>query len=205
ISPGHYAAKGKIRVEKDYSQAAFWIVAELLRQLNGGDFRQILLPGMNPHSLQGDRVILDILGVRIEPSGRITRVREPRSQADLTHCPDLFPILSVFYALYEKGGTITGADRVSYKESDRYEAMRLELTKLGCRAVREGGKFRIYPGRLKGNICSAHDDHRVAMALLILSLFVDNVRLDSRECIGKSYPMFLEDLKKVMAMNNKKQ
>lgn len=198
ISPANYYAKGKITVEKDYSQAAFWLVAELLRQLHGGNFRQIVLPGLNPNSLQGDRAILDILGVRIEPNGEIRCVKDPMREVDLTHYPDLFPILSVFYALYEKGGIIAGADRVSYKESDRYEAMKLELTRLGCRVARENGKFRIYPSKLVGKPVSAHEDHRVAMSLLILGLFVDGVRLDGTESISKSYPMFVEDLRRVL-------
>lgn len=198
ISPGSYRSKGKIVVEKDYSQAAFWLVAEVLRQIRGGRFKPIALPGLNPDSLQGDRTILDILGVEIGAGGEIVRVREPLKEADLTHSPDLFPILSVFYALYDKGGIISGADRVSYKESDRYEAMKLELTRLGCRAAREDGRFRIYPSKLVGKTVSAHEDHRIAMSLLILGLFVDGVNLDSLESISKSYPRFVEDLGKVL-------
>lgn len=198
VSPGIYRSKRKIVIEKDYSQAAFWLVAEVLRQIKGGRFKPIALPGLNPHSLQGDRAILDILGVEIGSNGEIRRVKDPMKEVNLTHSPDLFPILSVFYALYDKGGIIAGADRVSYKESDRYEAMKLELTRLGCRVAREDGKFRIYPSKLVGRTVSAHEDHRIAMSLLILGLFVDGVRLDSLDSISKSYPGFVGDLRKVL-------
>lgn len=203
IVPARYGAKGVIVIEKDYSQAAFWVVAELLRQLKNADFRQILLPGLNPDSLQGDRRILDFLGVTVDPNGAIRQVREPMTEINLTHYPDLFPILSVFYSQYEKGGVIAGADRVSYKESDRYEAMKLELARLGCRVARENGKFRIYPSKLVGKPVSSHDDHRVAMSLMVLGLFVDGIRIDSVECISKSYPRFVEDFRKVTATNDR--
>lgn len=198
ISPAAYAAKGRVVVEKDYSQAAFFIVAETLRQMRGAEFKQILLPGLLGDSLQGDRALLDMLGVQMGAHGEVLRVSEPKTEVNLTHCPDLFPIMTVFFALNGKGGVITGADRVSYKESDRYEAMKLEITRLGGRVARESGKLRIYPTPLVGRTVSAHDDHRVAMSLLVMSLFVRGVKLDSIDCIRKSYPAFLDDLRKLL-------
>lgn len=197
ISPSKYAVKGNIVVEKDYSQAAFFLVAELLRQIRGANLKQVLLPGLLRDSLQGDRAILDMLGVTIGKNGEMKRVSQPQKHVDLTHFPDLFPIMTVFFALNGNGGMISGADRVSYKESDRFEAMKLEITRLGGRVARENGKLRIYPVTLQGKTVSVHDDHRIAMALSVLGLFVPGVRIDSTDCIKKSYPAFLEDLKKL--------
>ncbi len=198
IEPASYYSKGIVKIEKDYSQAAFWLVAETLRQIRGAGFKKILLPGLNPASVQGDRVILDILGVRVSELGEIERVVNPKTRVDLRHCPDLFPILAVFFALNGEGGVISGVERVTYKESDRFEAMVRELSRIGCRMSKSDDGLVIYPGKLVGRALNAHDDHRVAMALIILGLFVDGVTIDSAASISKSYPKFAEDLAKVV-------
>lgn len=198
IQPGSYAARGRITIEKDYSQAAFWIVAEILRQERGGDFRRILLPGLNPKSLQGDRRILEILGAEINGAGEIRKVKRAAGVVDVTSMPDLFPILSVYYTLNGTGGVIIGADRVSYKESDRYEAMKMELTRLGGRFIKEGSRLKVVPSELVGRTVSAHNDHRVAMSLLIAALFVPGIKLDSADSISKSYPRFADDYAKLV-------
>ena len=46
--------------------------------------------------------------------------------------------------------------------------------------------------------CSSHGDHRLAMALLVASLFADGpVRIDDTDCIAKSFPGFLENFEKL--------
>ena len=50
-------------------------------------------------------------------------------------------------------------------------------------------------GRLKnkGAACSSHGDHRLAMALVVASLFADEpIDIDDTDCIAKSFPEFLD-------------
>ena len=73
--------------------------------------------------------------------------------------------------------TFTGLDNLAIKESDRIEAMQKELEKLGQNPIR----------------FSAHNDHRVVMALAPLSMIVGPVSFDHPEVVEKSYPNFWKD------------
>ncbi len=224
VNPSSYQVGEPIVVERDYSQAAFWIVAELLRQeelnrdflsvaenglsLSGETLNdsaltegqgstprlpEILIPGLNPESLQADRDLLSILGVTLNASGQVVRIHPAERRIDISRCPDVFPILAVYYSL-RGGAEILGAERLAYKESDRYVAMKEELERLGGKMEKIDGVVRIVQKPLFGGRVTAHGDHRVAMALYILSLFVDGIVVEGSDCIKKSYPTFLEHL-----------
>ncbi len=201
VMPASYRALKKIVVERDYSQAAFWIVAEILRQERRASIPKILLPGLNKQSLQADREILSILGVEIMKNGEIKRVSIPRRQFDIRNCPDLFPILAVYFSL-SGGADITGVDRLVHKESDRLGAMIEEISKMGGEFVQKKDMVEIVSSPLTGADLSSHGDHRIAMALSVLSLFVPETTIDTMEPVKKSYPKFLEDFVRLTNMKN---
>ena len=46
-------------------------------------------------------------------------------------------------------------------------------------------------------LCNSHNDHRIAMALYIAALAGNiDIKVDNIKCIDKSFPTFLERLKK---------
>ena len=50
-------------------------------------------------------------------------------------------------------------------------------------------------GRIRGGVCSARGDHRIAMSLALSALRSDApVTITGAECVRKSYPTFFEDL-----------
>ena len=52
--------------------------------------------------------------------------------------------------------------------------------------------------RLFGASCSSHGDHRLAMALMIASLFAESpVQIDDTACVAKSFPEFLDQFQKI--------
>ncbi len=194
ICPSVYRTDKTLVVERDYSQAAFWLVAEVLRQeRQERQLPPIRMPELNPTSLQADSAILRILGIAVTESGEVIRVELPKRRVDISHCPDLFPILAVYYSLSE-GAEIFGTERLAYKESDRYLAMKEELERLGGSIEKTGSVVTISEKPLFAGRVTSHGDHRVAMALYILSLFVDGVDIVGGECIKKSYPKFLDHL-----------
>ena len=164
-------------VEGDESAAAFWRVADAL----GSDVSCL---GLNPFSMQGDRVLPDI----IRETVRIIDVRE---------CPDLVPALAVLCSFRTGESRIVHAARLRIKESDRLHAIAFELNKLGAK-ITELADGLVIQGvsSLNGGSVNSHNDHRIAMALAIAATRCDGpVVINGAECIDKSYPAFFADFR----------
>lgn len=184
-------------VEGDYSQAAFWIVANLLGNT-------IKIKGLTQNSLQGDRVILDFIkkvGADYtfkDQSLLITNKTDLKSSTfDVSDCPDLVPVLSVLLSSIPGQSTIEKAERLRFKESDRLKSTRSELNILGGE-IEEINDGLVINGvtAFKGGLVSSWNDHRIAMALTIASLYSDDeIKLKEPMAINKSYPSFYEDFK----------
>jgi 3-phosphoshikimate 1-carboxyvinyltransferase len=188
-----YIAKD-YRVEGDFSQAAFWLVAGIL----GGD---IQCDDMNIKSLQGDKVIVDIItkmggNISIEESKiKVVKSKTHGVIIDASECPDLVPILAVLASLSNGTTKIINAGRLRIKECDRLNAMATELTKLGGDVV-ETDDGLIINGKenLKGGTVDSYNDHRIAMALSVASIRCSGpVIITDSDCIKKSYPEFYND------------
>lgn len=129
-------------------------------------------------------------------------------ETDATNCPDLFPALAALAVFCQGTSRIKGVGRLFKKESNRAESIVFEFTRLGYNIyieddtlVIEGCGGKIGNTHFENCYCSAHNDHRIAMAIIITSLFrrsfnplIGSVRLDNVECIDKSFPTFLERL-----------
>ena len=90
------------------------------------------------------------------------------------------------------------AEELRYKETDRIAAIVTQLRALGAEVEELEDGFAVCGGTLKGGTACANGDHRLAMALLIASLFADGpVRIDDTACIAKSFPGFIENFEKI--------
>jgi 3-phosphoshikimate 1-carboxyvinyltransferase len=182
------------RVEGDFSQAAFWLVAGIL----GGE---IQCEDMNIDSLQGDRAIINIItkmggNIFIEEGKIITKRSKTHGIIiDASECPDLVPILAVLASLSDGITEIINAGRLRIKECDRLMAMATELTKLGGDVVETEDGLIIHGKEcLKGGIVDSYNDHRIAMALSVASIRCNGpVIITDSACIKKSYPGFYKD------------
>ncbi len=115
---------------------------------------------------------------------------------DATNAPDLFPSLAVLAFNCNGTSKIKGIERLSNKESNRAESIYTEFTKLGASIEIDGDWMIIEGGKLHGGYCSAHNDHRIAMAIVTAALNIDeNVYLDDIKCVAKSFPDFLKNFK----------
>lgn len=185
-------------VEGDFSQAAFWIVAGLIG--NG-----LTIEGMRLDSLQGDRVILDIVkkmgGKIIEDENSIQVLPSVTHgiEIDASQCPDLVPILAVLGAVSKGTTKIVNAARLRIKESDRLASTSSELDKLGADITETSDSLVIHGiDQLDGGIVDSWNDHRIAMALAIASIRCTNeVKITNSNSINKSYPTFWKDFKKL--------
>jgi 3-phosphoshikimate 1-carboxyvinyltransferase len=165
------------RVEGDFSSTAF---LEAFNLLSG----EVLVDGLFEPSLQGDAVYREYY----------KRLSRGFDTFDLTDCPDLAPILFALASVLH-GGEFHGTARLKIKESDRAEAMRQELSKLGAQVeVYENRvvvhKADLYPPTVP---IYSHNDHRIAMAMSVVLTLVGG-EVDGAEAITKSFPDFYKTL-----------
>ena len=189
-----------VSVEGDFSQMAFFAVLSCLNQ-------NVSCFNMDMESLQGDKVIIDILkkaGATIEEEdGIIVSPTTPKGQViDLSNCPDLGPILCVL-AAYSKGETkIINAQRLRMKESDRIEAMETELKKWNVDISSTEDTIIIH-GKESYEMDEivqiyGHNDHRIVMAMTVFGLCANTPSIiDDAQAISKSYPTFFDDIQRI--------
>lgn len=213
ISGGQKYIPAKIWMDSDWSSAANFAVAGALS-------KGVVLKDMPLGSSQADEYILELLelyGYGVERNGNDVSI-SPRTiqNADsigkctvvsLKDSPDLFPIAAVLAAHSGGESIFEGVGRLAQKESNRAETIYSELTKTGYRLNIDGDKMYICShgneNACNGSadaapvFCCSHNDHRIAMALYVAALSgKKEIRIDNIRCIDKSFPTFLEKLKK---------
>lgn len=189
------------KVEGDYSQAAFFLVAGAI----GCD---IVCSGLQETSLQGDKKILEILEqagakVTIHPNGDVSASPTDSMhgiEIDAREIPDLVPILAVLCGFLKGESRIVNAGRLRMKESDRLASTTSELSRLGVE-IEEGSDFLKIRGKqtLCGETVSAWNDHRIAMALAIAACRCEGpvTITGGNVAVQKSYPDFFEVYEKL--------
>jgi 3-phosphoshikimate 1-carboxyvinyltransferase len=198
-----YRAKPGFAVERDWSQAAFFLEAAAL----GGTLE---LEGLDPRSCQGDRAaeaLFQKLGAKTEWKNGILSAgpgfqseNPDEIRIDASQIPDLVPALAAAAALFAGHRTvIENAARLRLKESDRLSAMAEGLSRLGAK-IRELPDGLVIDGVefLNGGTGNGCNDHRVVMALAVAALKArGEIELSDAESIRKSYPGFFEDYRKL--------
>lgn len=206
VWPGEYQA-GDYTVEGDWSGASYFLAAGALGK------RPVRITGLKEDSLQGDRVMVDILrkmGAKVESTQDSVTIY-PSSlhgvSLDMGGCPDLVPTVATL-AVFAKGSTRIGnVAHLRLKESDRIAAPALELCKTGATvdALSDGLLINGLGGvtarnkpavpRLAADAgLSSHNDHRIAMSLALLEMADVDLkvaeRLDDPGVVRKSFPNF---------------
>lgn len=185
-------------VEGDYSQAAFYVVSNMLGS-------KVKLLGLKPNSKQGDKEVLDIakrFGAEIIEKDNSLEVKPfdelKATDIDAKNCPDIIPVVVVLASVAKGRTIIYNAKRLRIKECDRLNAIATELKKLGAKVVEEEDRL-IIDGvdslEFKEELWS-FKDHRISMALAIASGVCKNeIIIRDYDCVSKSYPGFYEDFK----------
>jgi 3-phosphoshikimate 1-carboxyvinyltransferase len=156
----------------------------------------VVVTNLNAESLQGDRMVLNLLqkmGARL--SVRRSSVMVQKSYlhgitADLSDCIDLLPTMAVLAAAAEGESHFSGIKNARLKESNRVEALRQELQKMGVRVCEEENSINIMGGRLTGAVIDSHADHRLAMAFGVLGTAVGDTTVLGAKSVEKTYPEF---------------
>ncbi len=175
-----YRSPGKITVEGDWSNGAFWVAAQRLGS-------PLEIHGLLESSAQGDRAVVPI-------SQQLLCGCPTVSAADI---PDLVPILSVVAAA-NHGAVFTDIGRLRLKESDRV-ATTIELVEnLGGKAEATDSTLTVHGGGLTGGTVDSCNDHRIAMAAAIAATVCEKkVTILTAQAVDKSYPKFWEEYRRL--------
>ena len=195
----------QLTVESDWSSASYWYSIVALSEIG----IQISLSSYKENSLQGDSALVEIyqdFGVETtfnsDNSITISKERIHNSQltthnSQLNNSPDIAQTIAVTCFGLGMGCDLTGLHTLKTKETDRLEALKMELTKLGAEiSVTNDSLYLKSSSAIKEKISiSTYQDHRMAMAFAPLALKVPII-IENAEVVSKSYPSFWEDLKK---------
>lgn len=199
IIPPHQQYHAAIyNVEADFSQSAFFLVADAI----GHD---ITLTNMNLSSRQGDRDIIPILermGAKLIKTDEGYKMEAEELKAttiDASQVPDIIPALGVACAFAKGTSHIINAQRLRIKECDRLEATRIMLETCGVQVKETEDSLTIVgQDSLHGGKLTSFNDHRMAMSEAILATRLTSpLEIDDALCVRKSYPHFFEDYKKL--------
>ncbi|RAK20914.1 3-phosphoshikimate 1-carboxyvinyltransferase [Flavobacterium aquaticum] len=200
-------------IESDWSSASYWYSIVALSEIGF----QVTLSSYKENSLQGDSALVNIyqdFGVETtfntDNSITISKERIHNSQltthnSQLNNSPDIAQTIAVTCFGLGIGCDLTGLHTLKIKETDRLEALKTELTKLGAEISVTNDSLHLKPNDLfksgnshplegcpKGGVAT-YQDHRMAMAFAPLALKVP-VIINNAEVVSKSYPDFWNDL-----------
>lgn len=205
VPAGEYTALD-FTVEADWSAASYWWAMQAIVPQS-----RISLKGLEPQSLQGDSRIAELMsqmGVTGNWCGRYLDLRSNggvgcccSTFADLSGTPDIAQTLVVMLCLMGRPFRITGLRTLRIKETDRLEALRTELRKLGYVVKVEGDDaiswhLETTAAEALPHICTYHD-HRMAMAFAPAAIRFPGLIIDDAQVVSKSYPLFWEHLRQV--------
>lgn len=170
-----YKTPRHIDIEGDWSNSAFWFVANTLNS-------DINVTGLNEKTDQKDSQIKEIL-------------RASSQNIDVKDIPDLVPALAVAACGRQGKTTLEHCERLRLKESDRIQSVCQMIRSLGGQAEEQNNNIVIYgKGTLDGGIVDSANDHRIAMATAIAATICSNrVLIKNAEAVSKSYPDFFKD------------
>lgn len=192
-----------LTIESDWSSASYWYSIIALSPIG----TQVTLSSYKQNSLQGDAALVEIyksFGVEtifninqtITISKAITHHRSPIT-FNLNNSPDIAQTIAVTCFGLGMGCHLTGLHTLKIKETDRLEALKNELTKLGANVSVTNDSLTLEPSEKINKKISVktYQDHRMAMAFAPLALKTP-ISIEEAEVVSKSYPTFWDDLEK---------
>ena len=199
IKPAGAIDVSEMVVESDWSSASYYYsLAALCKKA------KLKISSYKENSLQGDSVLAELyqkLGVETTFEANavtLEKVEKPkprRVEFDLANSPDIAQTIAVTCYGLGVGCDLYGLHTLKIKETDRLEALKAELTKLGAH-ISVTDKSLHLEGETNfqsGVTIKTYQDHRMAMAFAPFALRAP-ILFEDAEVVNKSYPDFWEDL-----------
>ncbi|HEA28514.1 MAG TPA: 3-phosphoshikimate 1-carboxyvinyltransferase [Leeuwenhoekiella sp.] len=198
IEPVTDLEEQSIVVESDWSSASYYYGLVALAEK-----AQVQLSSYKRKSLQGDAVLRGIyekMGVSTTFGENIIILTKkegfkPKHQKiDLVNSPDIAQTIAVTCFGMGIGCDLMGLHTLKIKETDRLEALKIELSKLGAVIKVTKDSLHLEPSQqINADVTiKTYQDHRMAMAFAPLALRVPIIFEDA-EVVNKSYPDFWDD------------
>lgn len=198
-------------IENDWTAASYWYEVLALTDELGA---KVVLPGMLDGSRQGDsavRYIFSLLGIKTafadREADRLTDATLTRHSCmlnrmdyDFTNQPDLAQTLIATCPVLGIPFHFTGLGSLRIKETDRIEAMKTEMEKLGYILHADSGTELSWEGDrcepAAQPVIDTYEDHRMAMSFAPLAIRLGRIGINHPEVVSKSYPHYWNDLRK---------
>ena len=211
IKPVPYKTREYL-IENDWSGASYWY--EMMALMDNPDAK-LMLTGLKDGSKQGDsvaRYIFSMLGVKTVFESKTSRKPQtvtitangrclPRLEYDFINSPDLAQTFVVTCAAKGVRFHFKGLSTLKIKETDRIEALKKEMRKLGYVIESRNDSELIWDGETcepqmeKG--IDTYEDHRMALAFAPYALKSGEIIINHPQVVTKSYPHFWESLEEV--------
>jgi 3-phosphoshikimate 1-carboxyvinyltransferase len=195
-------------VESDWSSASYFYSIIALSDIG----TTIELSSYKENSLQGDAVLAAIyneFGVNTKFNTntiQLTKVAigSGDKSFNLKNSPDIAQTIVVTAFAMGLSCDLQGLHTLRIKETDRLEALKIELRKFGADIIVTENSLHLKRTlEIKLDVCvDTYQDHRMAMAFAPLALKT-NLVINNSEVVSKSYPEFWNDLKTVGIQINK--
>ncbi|MFN5705418.1 MAG: 3-phosphoshikimate 1-carboxyvinyltransferase [bacterium] len=191
-------------IESDWSSASYWYSFVSL----GLD--EIKLKNYHKNSIQGDSKIADIMNAlnvqtSFEQDGSIKLRRGGKFESseeiiDFINYPDLAQTLICLFAFQKKNLKFKGVESLKIKESNRIEALQIELQKINARIIEHENYYELNSSDVEIPVSifiNTYHDHRMAMSFAPLMLLT-KVSFDDENVVSKSYPNFFVHCNKII-------
>lgn len=196
-------------IESDWSAASYWYE---MMALSANENDEVCLEGLMDGSKQGDssvRYLFSLLGVKttfattqagvpttvtLRHSGR----RVPRLEYDFVNSPDLAQTFIVCCAMLNVPFHFKGLSTLKIKETDRIEAMKTEMRKLGYVLHSVNDCELYWDGEMTDasqDAIDTYEDHRMALSFAPAAYRFPGLHINNPQVVSKSYPKFWEDLR----------
>jgi len=192
VEPGPVRAI-EIDIEPDLSSAAPFLALAALTSgritvagwprstTQAGDAMRSILTAMGARS----RLTSDGLELTGPPPGELQGV-----DIDLHDVGELTPVVAALAAQASTASRLHGVGHLRGHETDRLEALRAELSRMGGQVQATRDALLIEPAPLHGAVLRTYHDHRMAMAAAVLGAGVPGVLVEDVATTGKTFPDF---------------
>ncbi|MCH3880930.1 MULTISPECIES: 3-phosphoshikimate 1-carboxyvinyltransferase [Tenacibaculum] len=203
VLPKESIEKQTVVVESDWSSASYFYSIIALAKIGS----EIKLSAYKKDSLQGDSCLAEIyqhFGVETvfgENFINLKKVKNTQKQVleiNLKNAPDIAQTIAVTCFAENIACNLTGLHTLKIKETDRLEALKEELTKLGATiSVTNESLHLEASSEIKENVAiKTYNDHRMAMAFAPLA-FRTSIKILNAEVVSKSFQSFWKDMQQV--------
>ncbi|WCO02163.1 3-phosphoshikimate 1-carboxyvinyltransferase [Psychroserpens ponticola] len=187
-------------VESDWSSASYFYSILALSPVG----TQITLSSYKQNSLQGDSALITIykdFGVETRFNKNAIVLKKTAENVtpkmyNLNNSPDIAQTIAVTCLGLGIECQLSGLHTLKIKETDRLEALKIEIEKLGGQIDITENSLHLFSNKSLNCDVSidTYNDHRMAMAFAPLALKI-SIQINEANVVSKSFPSFWEDLK----------